>query len=770
MVPSKWKLVLYGLVIVIGSLIALPSLLSSQQLAAWPDWLPHKQVALGLDLRGGAHLVLEIDERAMQKDIEEDGLDAVAATARRQSALQQSIEIVRRRIDAIGVAEPTVQALGTNRILVQLPGMQDPASIRTLLGSTAKLTFHRVESWQAPGSGTPPIGTIRVPAADENIEYILQQRPMLQGERLVQANSSFDSQTSRPVVSFRFDDEGAKAFAKITTENVGRQFAIVLDDKVISAPVIEEPIIGGSGQIQGNFTAAETTSLSALLRAGALPVPLQIIQEGMVGADLGSDAIRMGAVTGAAGLLFVLAFMTVLYRGWGVVANLALVVNVLLTLAALTLLGVTLTLPGIAGIVLGIGLAVDANVLINERVREETRNGKSAAAALTNGFQRAYATIIDSNVTALIATALLFWLGSGPVQGFAVTMALGIAISMFTAVTVVKTIMSLWLRWRRPQQFIIGSLLPARWRSATPSFQFMRARFVGIGVSLVLSVASLMLFIKPGLNYGVDFTGGTIIEASAPASMQIAELRTGLEQVDLGEVSLQQADAEGASVLVRIQQQPDAGSAAQTEVAERAKAAILEAEPTASFDRVDIIGPKISGELTDAGILAVLFASVAMFIYIWIRFDWHFAVGAIATLVLDTTKTIGFFALTGLEFNLTAIAALLTLIGYSVNDKVVVYDRMRENLRLHPDVPLRQIIDRSINETLARSVFTSVTAFLAMLPMALWGGATVASFAVPMVFGIVVAASSSVFIAAPILLFLGGRIKQRPLPLQEVTP
>jgi len=771
MVVSKWRLVLYGLIVVIGSLIAIPSLLTPQQLDAWPGWLPHKQVALGLDLRGGAHLVLEIDEHAMQKEIEEEGLDAAAALSRRQSALQQSIEIVRRRIDAIGVAEPTVQALGSDRILVQLPGMQDPASVRTLLGSTAKLTFHRVESWSAPGQKTPPpIGTIRVPAADEDIDYVLEQRPMLQGERLVQANSGIDHQTGRPVVSFRFDNEGAKAFAKITTENVGRQFAIVLDGKVISAPGIQEPIIGGSGQITGNFTAAETSSLSALLRAGALPVPLHIIQEGMVGPDLGSDAIRMGAVTGAAGLLFVLAFMTVLYRGWGVVANLALLLNVFLTLAALTLLGVTLTLPGIAGIVLGVGLAVDANVLINERIREETRNGKSAVAALTNGFQRAYATIIDSNVTALIATALLFWLGSGPVQGFAVTMALGIAISMFTAVAVVKAIMSVWVRWRRPKQFIIGSLLPARWRNATPNFQFMRARFIGLGISLVLSVASITLFVKPGLNYGVDFTGGTIIEASAPATMQLADLRNDLERADLGEVSLQQADAEGKTILVRIQQQADAGPSAQTEIAERAKAAILEAEPTASFDRVDIIGPKVSSELTDAGVLAVLFASVAMFIYIWVRFDWHFAVGAIATLMLDTTKVIGFFALTGLEFNLTAIAALLTLIGYSVNDKVVVYDRMRENLRLHPELPLRQIIDRSINETLARSIFTSMTAFLAMVPMALWGGATVSSFAVPMVFGIVVAASSSVFIAAPILLFLGERIKHRPLPLQEVTP
>lgn len=770
MVPAKWKLVLYGLIIAIGGLVALPSLLSPAQLEGWPDWLPRKQVALGLDLRGGAHLVLELDGRALQKEKEETGMSDSEAAERVRSALQQSIEIVRRRIDAIGVAEPTVQALGTNRILVQLPGMQDPASIRTLLGSTAKLTFHRVESWEARGTARPRVGSIRVPATDEPIDYILQQRPMLQGERLTQASAAIDSRTGGPVVSFRFDSEGAKQFAEITRDNVGRQFAIVLDGKVISAPVIQEPILGGSGQIQGSFTVAETSSLAALLRAGALPVPLQIVEEGMVGPDLGSDAIRMGAVTGAAGLLFVLGFMTVLYRGWGIIANLALLVNVTLTLAALTLLGSPLTLPGIAGIVLGIGLAVDANVLINERIREETRNGKSAVAALTNGFDRAYATIIDSNVTALIATVLLFSFGSGPVRGFAVTMALGIAISMFTAVAVVKALMSTWLRWRRPRQFIIGSLLPASWRSATPNFQVMRARFIGIGVSLVLSVASLALFVKPGLNYGVDFTGGTLIEASAPTAMPLAELRAGLEQADLGEVSLQQRGGDSTTIFVRVQQRPDADTAAQTHIAEQAKAAILQVQPDASFDRVDIIGPKVSSELTDAGILAVLFASVAMFIYIWVRFDWHFAVGAIATLVLDTTKVIGFFALTGLEFNLTAIAALLTLIGYSVNDKVVVYDRMRENLRLHPEVPLRPLIDRSINETLARSVYTSMTAFLAMLPMALWGGATVASFAVPMVFGIVVAASSSIFIAAPILLFLGERMKRQPVRLQEATP
>lgn len=502
MVPSAWKLVMYGLIILIGSLIALPSVLTPAQVSALPQWMPSKQVSLGLDLRGGAHLVLEIDARALRREqldsalsdamatlkearvggvrgsiedstvvlrannpdiaaaavralrsdqngsartinVSADGairlpLEQAATTERERSALQQSIEIVRRRIDAVGVAEPTVQALGASRILVQLPGVQDPASIRTLLGSTAKLTFHRVESWNPRGSATVSAGLMRVPASEEDIDYVLERRPLLHGERLVQASTGMDSQTGRPVVSFRFDDAGARLFAAITRENVGRQFAIVLDGKVISAPVIQEPITGGAGQIQGSFTVAETSSLAALLRAGALPVPLQIVEERMVGPDLGSDAIRMGAITGAVGLLLVLMFMTVLYRGWGIVANLALLVNVALTLAALTLLGATLTLPGIAGIVLGIGLAVDANVLINERIREETRNGKTAAAALTSGFQRAYATVVDSNVTALIATVLLFWFGSGPVRGFAVTMALGIAISMFTAVAVVR--------------------------------------------------------------------------------------------------------------------------------------------------------------------------------------------------------------------------------------------------------------------------------------------------------------------------------------------
>src|SRR5262249_22664089 len=515
---------------------------------------------------------------------------------------------------------------------------------------------------------------------------------------------------------------------------------------------IQEPITQGSGQISGNFTVAETVSLAALLRAGALPVPLHVVEERTVGPDLGSDAIRIGAITGLAGLALVVAFMTAIHGAWGLVANVALLINVALTFAGLTLFGATLTLPGIAGIVLGIGLAVDANVLINERIREETRKGKGAAAALDAGFTRAYATIVDSNATALIATALLFWFGSGPVRGFAVTMALGIAISMFTAVSVVKAAMTLWLDWRRPKQFVIGPLIPLKLRSGTPSFRYMRARFLGIGLSIVLSLASIGLLIKPGLNYGVDFTGGVLIEAKSPRPADLARLRDELAGAGLGDVAMQEF-GDASTLLIRLQRQADAPD--QGVVVDRAKAVIERVEPGVRFERVDVVGPKISGELAQTGILAVIFASLAMLAYIWIRFEWPFAIGAIATLALDVTKVMGFFALTGMDFNLTAIAAGLTLIGYSVNDKVVVYDRMRENMRLYKAMPLRDLIDKSINETLARSLYTSVTAFLALLPMAVWGGPAVASFAVPMAFGIVVAASSSVFIAAPILLFLG---------------
>ncbi|EJL53150.1 protein-export membrane protein, SecD/SecF family [Rhizobium sp. CF122] len=816
---SPWLVFTYSVIIFLGILIALPNALPQSTLDRLPSWLPHNRVSLGLDLRGGSHLVLEVDEA----DLTRERLQSLLQDARRvlrekniqtksivrnqnqivvtltdpaqsdeavtqlktlgnaiatglsagqsdlsvttnggniivafspagiasnvDSAVQQSLEVIRQRVDQVGVAEPTIQRIGGNRVLVQLPGAQDPSRLRQLLGSTAKMSFHMLAPNNQPGPGVTMLKD------EEGNSYPVLDRVEISGDRLSDARVSFDPNTHEPVVSFRFDSAGATRFADITRQNVGNPFAIVLDDKVLSAPVIREPITGGSGQISGNFSADSATTLAAMLRAGALPAKLTVIEERTVGADLGADAIRMGIYSGIVGFALVAAFIFILYGTWGFLANFALLIHTILTFSALTLVGATLTLPGIAGVVLGIGLAVDANVLINERIREETRKGKSAFAAIDTGFRRAYSTIIDGNMTALIAAAILFWFGTGPVRGFAVTMALGLIISMFTSVAFVRVTMIEITRRHKLKVLNIRPLIPMMFNPYGRHIQFMKARFFGVTVSALLSIASVILFIHPGLNYGVDFRGGIQMSVKTQEASDLGRFREGLNSLGLGEVSLQ-SYGDNNTMAVRAQRQ-DGGEEAQTAAVEKLKAEIIKIDPSATVTGTDVIGPKVSGELAWAGILSVVIASLAMLFYIWWRFEWPFAVGAIVTLILDVTKAIGFFALTGLDFNLTAIAAILTLVGYSVNDKVVVYDRMRENMRLYKSMPLRELIDRSINETLARSLYTNATAFLALLPMAIWGGSAVESFAVPMVFGILVAGASSVFIAAPILLFLG---------------
>ncbi len=812
---SPYLVAVYLAIIVAGLLFALPNVLPASVLERWPSALPDKPVALGLDLRGGSHLVLEVDgselrrervrtlaedarrllreddipwrsvetgERGLtitlrseeQQDAAIDQLRTLSnpvGTARQDlavtrrgtegielalteegllqsmsRAVEQSLEVIRQRVDQVGVSEPTIQRVGADRILVQLPGLQDPAQLRALLGSTAKMSFHLL------GDGSSPDG-IRTLQDSQGNSYPVRNSVALSGDRLSDASAGFDSQTREPVVNFRFDRTGAREFAAITEANVGRPFAIVLDGKVLSAPVIREPITGGSGQISGSFTVQEAGTLSALLRAGALPAKLTVIEERSVGADLGSDVIQKGVYAGIAAFVLVFLFMFVLYGGWGLVANVALALNVILTIAGMSALGATLTLPGIAGIVLGIGLAVDANVLINERIREETLKGKSALLAIDAGFRRAYATVMDSNLTALIATLLLFWFGSGPVRGFAITMALGIVISMFTAVSVVKVMMLSIARRRRLKTIQIKPLFGFRPVPDGTQFKFMKARLAGLGLTALLVFGSVALLFKPGLNFGIDFRGGIQMEVAATSPDDLSRYRAQLDGLGLGEVSLQTMGDEGR-LLVRVERQPG-GEVQQTAAVEKLKAAMLEVDPKDSFERTEVVGPKVSGELAQAGVIAVILATLAMLVYIWVRFEWPFAVGAILTLALDVVLTLGVFAITGLDFSLTAIAALLTLVGYSVNDKVVVYDRMRENLRSLRKRPLREVIDLSINQTLTRSLYTSITAFLAVLPLALWGGSAVASFAVPMAFGIAIAAASSVFIAAPILLFLG---------------
>ena len=530
---QRWKLILVAVVVVAGFLYALPNLFSGATVARIPTWLPHKQVNLGLDLQGGAHLLYQLDEKEMiedwlgniradvretlrrarigYSDLAQDlakrsvsvkirdaadldkaeselrklaapvgsdvfgglsGNDIVVAPEgdnritltvtdaglahRMTSAIQASIETIRRRVDAFGTTEPSIQREGGSRVLVQVPGISDVERLKTLIGETGKLEFKlvdpAVDPAQAASSKQVPPGDELVYSNDTPpIPNVLKSQTLVSGQNLVDAQPGFDSNTGEPVVTFRFDAAGAKRFGKVTQENVGLPFAIVLDTKVISAPVIREPILGGTGQISGNFTVQRANDLAVLLRSGALPAKLTVIEERTVGASLGADSIESGKKAALMGLALVMIFMLLGYGLFGLFANIALILNVALIFAVLSLMGATLTLPGIAGIVLVIGIAVDANVLINERIREEIRAGKSPYAAVDAGYSRALITIIDSNVTTLIAVLVLFWLGSGPVRGFAVTLTIGIIASMFTAVTVTRLMVAYWLRWARPQ-------------------------------------------------------------------------------------------------------------------------------------------------------------------------------------------------------------------------------------------------------------------------------------------------------------------------------
>ncbi len=532
---SKWKTSLITAVCVIGVLLALPNILPQSVLTSLPDWLPHKQVHLGLDLQGGSHIVLEVDVNEVVQDRLESVVDDVRSTLREdrigyqnlavanrrvtvrirkpeqlddamkklralaspvssgilgsstgvmdldventsgnqvaialtepaidervRSTIEQSIEIIRRRIDALGTTEPTIQRQGVDRILVQVPGLQDPAQLKRLLGTTAKLVFRLVDvsttAEQAKATRVPS-GSEILPSDDgTGIEYLIQKRVMVSGENLVDAQPGFDSRTNEPIVNFRFDSSGATRFGRVTQTNVGRPFAIVLDNKVISAPVIREPILGGSGQISGNFTVQEANDLAILLRAGALPARLTIVEERTVGPGLGADSIAAGKIASMIGLVAVIGFIIVSYGLFGLFANVALAINILLIVGVLSLLQATLTLPGIAGIVLTIGMAVDANVLIFERIREEARAGKTPIASIDTGYSRALGTILDANITTFIAAFVLFQLGSGPVRGFAVTLAIGIATSVFTAFTLTRLFVALWVKRRRPSSIPI---------------------------------------------------------------------------------------------------------------------------------------------------------------------------------------------------------------------------------------------------------------------------------------------------------------------------
>ena len=698
-------------------------------------------------LNGGTFQEVTMDDDGnglIRLTLTEQGIDY-----RMRSAVEQSIEVIRRRVDELGTTEPLIQRQGDDRIIVQVPGLDDPQRLKALLNKTAKLTFHMVDttvSAQDAIEGRPPAGTeVLYSMDDPPVPYVIEKRALISGEDLVDAKAAFDQRTNEPVVNFRFDSRGAQRFAQATQQNVGRPFAIVLDDQIVSAPVINEPILGGSGQISGNFTVQGANDLAVLLRAGALPATLTVVEERTVGPSLGADSIRAGVMASVIGAAAVVVFMVAFYGMFGLVANIALFFNIVLLLALLSVIGATLTLPGIAGIVLTIGMAVDSNVLIYERIREERRNGRSIVQAVDAGFSRAFGTIIDANLTTLIAAVILFFLGSGPVRGFAVTLAIGIITTIFSAFYLTRWMIAEWVRRKRPKE------LPKGIRTGMfdgINFSFMNFRRVTFIISVVLVIASVVGFGTKGMNLGIDFTGGSVVQVeskSGPANL--SDIRTTLNELNIGAVQAQGFGSD-KDVLIRIPAQDGGANAEQSAISKIRSA--LESDYT--FSRVEVVGPVVSGELSRSATIGVLASLIAILMYIWFRFEWQFAVGAIIATAHDVILTIGIFVLTGVEFNLTSIAAVLTIVGYSLNDTVVVYDRVRENLRRYQKMPLPELIDISINHTLSRTILTAVTTMLALAALYVFGGEVIRSFTFAMLFGVAVGTFSSIYIAAPVLI------------------
>jgi SecD/SecF fusion protein len=673
---------------------------------------------------------------------------------RMSTLVAQSMEVIRNRVDEVGTTEPTIQRQGQDRVLVQVPGFDDSGRLKELISRTARLTFHLVHptmtAAQAEAQGIPA-GYFILPSADGGSE-LLNENVELGGESLTNAQPGFDQQTSASVVSFQFDTRGAITFGEITSRNVGKRFAIVLDNQVITAPVIQQAITGGSGQISGSFTPESSNDLAVLLRAGALPATLDVVEERSVGPSLGADSIRAGITAGAVASVAVLAFMVIAYGMFGLFANIALVLNIFLILGSLSAIGATLTLPGIAGIVLTIGVAVDANVLIYERMREEQRAGKSILASLDAGFHRAWGTIVDSHLTQLIAAIVLYFLGSGPIQGFAVTLALGILTSLFTAYTVTRFFISIWYKVRRPKTLRIQHF---RFIPDGTKIDFMKISRTAIILSVVLTVLALGTAFFKGFNLGIDFVGGSAIEVqhTSEGDADPARVRELLEHLNLGEVQVQSFGTP-QDLLVRIQLQPGGDAEQQVAVSEVTKTLATE---NYEVRRTEAVSGTVSGELAVNGTIAVLVTLVAILIYVWFRFEWQFGVAAVTTTLHDVIMTVGLFSITGLEFNLSSIAAVLTLVGLSLNETVVISDRVRENLRKYKKMSVAEIINLSINQTIVRTSLTQFTVLLALFPLVFFGGESIRGFTIAMTFGSIFGMYSSIFIGGPILIYFGLR-------------
>ncbi len=718
-------------------------------------------VKLGLDLQGGVSFLVRMDVTRLEVDkgktnVVERGVD-------KSVALQNAVEVLRRRVDNLGVAEPLIQPVGEDRILVQLPGLSESMMVeaKKLIQRAAFLEFRIVhpdseELLKQGFTSFPGYEKLKLVhhkgRPDETSKDVLvkiKPEKGLTGKYVKRAGVQRSMTSNEPEIIVRFDDEGSKLFGEATTEHVHHQLAIVLDGELYSAPVIREPITGGSCQISGDFDLKEAFELASALE-NPLEAPLKIEDEAQVDPSLGKDTIKAGINSALYGTVLVSVFMLWYYRLSGLIANVALLLNILITFGVMCSIGTTLTLPGIAGIVLTIGMAVDANVLIYERLREELAAGKSMRGAIAAGYDKAFSTILDSHVTTLISAIILIYLGTGTVKGFGVTLTIGVALSLFTALVVTRLIFD-WLLARNAT----GSLKMMHLIHGT-QIDFMRwariafiASWTLIGVGVFYGVA-----IRGKTVLGFELRGGDEVTLTFAKKLDdVEKIRAIVTKVKVGEEQVKEA-------LIQYQRSPGDNSerlriTALAGSGQKIADDLAKSFPDSQFkvSQLRSVGPTLGGEIMRSALLAVVLSLFGILVYVAFRYEFSFAAGAVLAIIHDVLMTLGCYFLAGREINGTVVAAILTIIGFSINDTVVIFDRIREDLKLGVRGSFRDLINHALNRTLSRTLITSGTVFIATMALYLFGGGVINDFAFTFLVGIITGTYSSIYIASALVLW-----------------
>ena len=728
------------------------------------------KIKLGLDLQGGTSFLVEMDTNKLANPQDANDTNYVARASDVSGALSQAVEVLRRRVDAFGVAEPIIQPAGGNRILIQLPGLSeaDKESAKAQIQKAAYLEFRMVkeDSDEIIKNNEPiPPGYVLLKRAEQQpngpptIEQVIVKKRAENGLHgdIVKNAMAVRGNLGEPQIDFQLNADGAKRFGEVTRNNIGQRLAIVLDGELYSAPVIQSAIETGNGQITGHFMVEQAQELANVLQ-NPLRLPLKIVYSSDVDPTLGKDSIRSGIKAAIIGVIAVAVFMLVYYMFAGLVANVALMLNIIILLGVMCSIGTTLTLPGIAGVVLTIGMAVDANVLIYERIREELAAGKSIRGAVAAGYNKAFGTIFDSNLTTLISSVILIFMGTGPVKGFGVTLTIGITVSMFSALVVTRLIFN----WMLDRDLLKRLKMLHIIRGA--KFDFMRWAIPAFIASWTLILIGNGYGLHRGSKVlGVDFAGGVqqIYKFTTPKGAGNQDtVRKDVAQVlaplNLGEVTPGiQRDVITGDKTLRLVLPYKEMKAGEQGISELVSKTLKEKLPQYEFSSpsVDSVGPTVGREIMLQAILASMLALFGILVYVAFRYEFSFAVGAVVAIIHDILMTLGCYFLAGRELNATTVAAVLTIIGFSINDTIVIFDRIREDLKLGMRGTFKEVMNQALNQTLSRTLITSGTVFLATLSLFIFGGGPVNDFAFTFLVGIITGTYSSIYIASALVLW-----------------